>query len=64
VTDKNIEIAVDIKHMTNAAVLVNDGTKEAWIPKSKIEDYTDELETGHSITIFLPEWLALEKGLI
>ena len=63
-SNKNIEIAVDIKHMTDSAVLVSDGNKEVWIPKGQIEDYTDELIVGHSITVLIPEWLALDKGLI
>jgi len=63
-SNNNIEIAVDIKHITDAAVLVSDGDKQVWIPKGQIEDYTDELIIGHSITIFIPEWLATNKGLI
>ena len=62
--DNNIEIAVDIIHMTDKAVLVSDGTKEVWISRGHIPDWTDELEVGHSITIFIPEWVATQKGLI
>jgi len=63
-TNKNIEIAVDIIHATDKAVLVNDGRKNNWIAKGQISDYTDELEVGHSITIFIPEWLAERKGML
>lgn len=60
----SIEIAVDIKRITDKAVLANDGARDAWIPRSQITDYTDEIVVGESITIFVPQWLAEEKGLI
>jgi hypothetical protein len=58
-----IDIAVTIRHQTDAAILVSDGSirdeKEVmvWLPKSQVEINDDQ-------TITLPEWLALEKGLI
>lgn len=59
---KEIEIACTVKHETDKAMLINDGDKDVWIPKSKITDYS---ETGNVIeSIFIPEWLALEKELI
>jgi hypothetical protein len=60
----SVEIAVDIKVKTPKAVLVSDGKTEVWIPLSQITDYTDEIEVGKSITIFISEWLATEKGLL
>ena len=59
-----IELAVDIIAKTEKAVLVNSGIKESWIPLSQIDDYTDELTVGKSITIFISEWLAETKELI
>jgi len=59
-----VEIAVDIKVTTDKAILVSDGSLEVWIPLSQVTDYTDEIEAGASITIFISEWLAQEKGLI
>lgn len=59
---KEVEIACIVKHQTDNAMLINDGSKDVWIPKSKI---TDECETNGVIeSIFIPEWLALEKELI
>lgn len=58
-----IEVSVLLKHETDAAILVSeDGEKGIWIPKSKCE-FSDSDVHGF-VTIELPEWLALEKGLI
>lgn len=59
-----VEIAIDIKAMTEKAILIYDGDREVWIPLSQVTDYTDEIEVGASITIFISEWLANEKGLL
>lgn len=42
---------------TGLAWLIFDGAKEAWVPKSMVEDNDDG-------TFTMPEWLAKEKGLI
>lgn len=52
-----IEIAGELRHETPRAFLIFDGDKEVWLPKSKVED-------NHDGTFTLPEWLALERGLI
>ena len=53
-----IEIAGELRHETEKAYLLFDGTKEVWIPKSHGEWDANEK------TMQLPEWMALEKGLI
>ena len=58
----DIEIAVEVKARTDRALLVNDGLTECWVPRSQISDYSGEEDSPD--TIFIPEWLALEKGLI
>ncbi len=41
------------------------GDESKWIPKSQILDYSEpKYKSGDEIEIELPEWLALEKGLI
>lgn len=62
-SNKEVEIAVEIKRETEKAYLVFDGDKEVWIAKSQIKDYC-EGESGKITSIFLPEWLCLEKGLL
>lgn len=67
----DVEVEVTIKHETDKAYLIAcdsapGGEVECWIPKSKVSDYCEELRNGkQTITsVFIPEWLATEKGLI
>lgn len=56
------EICVEIINETKAAYLVDDGGGiDVWIPKSQIQDQS--VEENCSI-MNIPEWLAIEKGLI
>jgi hypothetical protein len=51
---------------TRKAILVSDdGVREhaVWLPLSQVE-VVEEDETDLDIIVTLPEWLALEKGLI
>ena len=60
-----IEIACEVRVKTDRAVLIHDGAREAWIPRSQIEDPdSDDMEIGQHITLMIPEWLAKDKGLI
>jgi hypothetical protein len=53
-----------IEARTDKAVLFHTGNKEdaAWLRLSQIE--VDETDSGGIVTVTLPEWLALDKGLI
>lgn len=53
-----IEIACSVKHETERAWLITDGTKDVWLPKSQCE--MDE----RAGICTMPEWLAKEKELI
>jgi len=57
-----IEIAIEVRARTDKALMVFDGKTECWIPRSQISDYSGEENSPE--TIFIPEWLALNKGLI
>lgn len=53
-----IEVAVEIKHQTEKAILVtNLRGLNTWLPKSQIEINSEN-------EISLPEWLAVDKELI
>jgi hypothetical protein len=53
-----IEIAGELRRETDKAHLLFDGGKEVWVPKSMCEwDARDK-------TMQMPEWVALDKGLI
>lgn len=65
-TKSNLVDIACCRHVeTDNAIMVsddNDAQKAVWLPKSQIEIEND----GHAnfITVTLPEWLAMEKGLI
>lgn len=57
-----IEISCQKKHETEKAILVvNLKDKDVWLPKSQIEIDSDEKGI---VELQMPEWLALDKGLI
>jgi hypothetical protein len=61
-----VEIACEVKRQTDKAWLVFDGAREVWIAKSQISDYVEEqgLISKKVTSVFVPLWLANEKGLI
>lgn len=63
---RDVEIACEVRVETDKALLIFDGTKEVWIPKSQIRDQCEEpgMFGSKIISIFISEWLAGEKGLI
>jgi hypothetical protein len=53
-----IEVAGEVRHETEKAYKFFDGKTTVWLPKSQCEwDETDR-------TMQMPEWLAMDKGLI
>lgn len=56
-----IEIACICERETDLAVLLNDGTRSEWFPKSQLESWPDEGEDGIAE---IPEWLAEDKEFI
>lgn len=60
-----VEVSVEVHHETEKAWFVSDdGERDnaVWIPKSQIEG---QKKLGPALYEFsLPEWLALDKGLI
>ena len=55
------DICVEQKAITERAILVSDGTMEAWLPLSQIEY---EKNIDGTITVTGPEWLLTERGLL
>lgn len=53
-----VEVDGEVVRRTADAVLWDDGSIEVWLPLSQIE--VNE-ESG---TVVMPEWLAIEKGLV
>lgn len=59
-TDENqVELLLDLIRDTDAAWYVTDGNIFVWIPKSLVE------QNGDDPRLFtLPEWLAIDRGLL
>ena len=56
-----VDIACTVRTETARAWLINDGTREVWVPKSQVEV---EIVGTKSAIATMPEWMAKEKGLI
>ena len=52
-----VEIEAEMVRETQLAYLLNDGSKEGWVPKTQVEDKEDG-------TFSMPEWLAIDKGFV
>lgn len=57
-----VEFCGELRWETNAAFLVFDGANEIWIPKSQVQD-SHQIK-GSDWEFIIPEWLAIEKGII
>lgn len=58
---------VVIKAVTDLAFLMEIDGDDHWIPKSQILDggnFDDDSELGDQGELLIPEWLAIEKGLV
>ncbi len=61
-----VDIECEIRARSELAVMIYDGTKTVWIPRSEIIcAQTDDGQIGQYVrtTLTIPEWLATEKGL-
>ena len=52
-----VDVTADVRGETDAAYRIDNGSITVWVPKSQVEKNDDG-------TFTMPEWLALEKGLI
>jgi hypothetical protein len=65
-----IEVDVEYLAQTSKALLIDNDKEGIWLPKSQIKDSDGnffnflDLKEHEYITILLPEWLAMDKGLI
>jgi hypothetical protein len=60
--DETVWVEGTIVRKTELAILFNDGKVEVWIPKSQVID--EDREESGLLKIEIPEWIALDKGLI
>lgn len=59
---EDVEIICEVKAETALSYLIFDGKTEAWVPKSQVNDTCEE--KGEITSIFIPEYLAVLKGLV
>ena len=62
-----VEIECEVRAVTRDAIQIHDGKRTAWIPKSQIEDWCDGPDDAPGVgttSVFIPEWLATERGLL
>ncbi|WP_375590179.1 hypothetical protein ABWH89_04940 [Hoeflea alexandrii] len=57
-----VDIQVEVIHTTDRAVLVDNGDRRVWLPLAQVEVGPIGLRRGATVT--MPEWLAIEKGLV
>jgi hypothetical protein len=60
--DELIEIVVTLVRETDTQIVVDDGDREVWLPKSKVT--WENSASGKSCVVRLAEWLAMNEGLI
>lgn len=61
-TSHAVEIYAEIKKETDKGLLVFDGEQQVWLPKSQIE--FNEPNKNFETSIWIPEWLATQKGIV
>lgn len=59
-----VDVEIKRNRFSEEAVLVSDGDREVWIPRSQIRDEDDDLDEGVHTKIQVPRWLAESKGLV
>lgn len=59
-----VEISCIVKHYTDAAILINDGIQDHWLPLTQVEISESDFGKTGCYDILVKEWLAYEKGLI
>ena len=59
-----IEIACTVDWETDKALLINDGTQKEWLPRSLLEDHTEDKKTGKITSVWVPYWWAKKNGFI
>lgn len=57
-------ISIVVKAISGKAILVIDGDRHDWIPKSLIVNDTDELVVGEVVDLEVQEWFLKKEGYI
>ena len=61
----DVELEVQVLAVTDKALLVKTAMGQAWVPISMISDYSGSEDLDARVdSIFVPQWIAEEKGLV
>jgi hypothetical protein len=55
---------VRVRTETRTALLVAVGPRLIWVPKSQILEESEVWGEGDEGTLVIPEWLAIERGIV
>jgi hypothetical protein len=62
---ETVEIEVHIVRRSASALLVHDGEREAWLPKSQVKVLpAPSRERREHARLTVPVWLAVKKGFV
>lgn len=53
-----------VKRTTPSALLVEVDGRKVWVPRSQLLEENDVSEEGEEGLLVIPEWLAIERGLV
>ncbi len=60
-----VEVEAEIKRQTEKAYLIDHGgDEEVWLPKSQVSHSAPDSERSNLRVFLVPEWLAIDKGLV
>jgi len=65
--ESTYDFLVHVNYITSKSLRVNLGTAVEWLPKSQISSpdmEIEEIEVGDKVTLTIPEWLAMKKGIL
>lgn len=60
-----VEVSCELRRETDRALLIHDGTREIWVPKSQCQWGDDGAPAdGKAGTLYVARWMAKREGLI
>lgn len=61
--DRMVDLDGIFHAQSELAYLIDFGDAKTWVPKSKVE-LDGKTTVGAKVTVIIPEWLAIAKGLV
>ena len=63
-SNETVTMSVEYVRTHSGSILVDNGERVEWLPKNKIKVNSDGFNRGDIIEVEVPEWLAIDKGLV